>query len=89
MWLAYSLRKSDTRGRNYISLKKIALFQNDSWSFRGSQEACDRVEITAKRWFPLRGLTFTIMGTPDDKLGLTAEEDDPGVTISQDSEQGE
>lgn len=29
------------------------------------------------------------MGTPDDKLGLTAEEDDPGVTISQDSEQGE
>lgn len=29
------------------------------------------------------------MGTPDDKLGLTAEEDNPGVTISQDSEQGE
>ena len=29
------------------------------------------------------------MGTPDDKLGLTAEEYDPGVTISQDSEQGE
>ncbi|XP_020628427.1 synaptic vesicle 2-related protein-like [Orbicella faveolata] len=27
------------------------------------------------------------MGTPDDKLGLTAEEDDPGVTISQNSEQ--
>ena len=29
------------------------------------------------------------METEDDKLGLTAEQDEPGETLSQDSEQGE
>ena len=29
------------------------------------------------------------METEDDKLALTAEQDEPGETLSQDSEQGE